>query len=303
MNPGGAQAGVEAAKARALVDVDVRKLENVIEPSKHLSALDRIGIYCNMYYWRLIDCLVEDYPGVRHGVGPDPFYDLVRAYIAARPSTHFSLNEFGAEFADFLRDDAEDLEHREFLVQLATLERTECELFDEPPGRPLTTEELLAVPPDRWAQARLQVVDSLRLLKFEHPVHEYLTRVEQETAPAPGSIPDTLGQRQGVRSHSPVHEPSAAGNEGTTRAAGNLADDTGLYWVVVYRDGYAVRRMELDRQQAALLTAIMRGERLAAALETASDPALADPEHLQQNVSQWFRDWTSECFFAAVQLD
>src|SRR5882672_11684809 len=69
-----------------------RKAKSVILPSKHLAPEERIGIYSEMYFLRLQECLVEDYPAVVKLVGPPAFGRLARGYLKEFPSRHYSLN-------------------------------------------------------------------------------------------------------------------------------------------------------------------------------------------------------------------
>jgi hypothetical protein len=63
-----APAGVEEALSheRSLQDFE---LETVIAGNKRLSARDRVGIYANAYFYRLLDIFKEDFFLHIHGLG------------------------------------------------------------------------------------------------------------------------------------------------------------------------------------------------------------------------------------------
>ena len=48
-------------------------IELLILADKRLSALERIDIYANAYFYRLLDCLKEEFPATLAVVGPDDF--------------------------------------------------------------------------------------------------------------------------------------------------------------------------------------------------------------------------------------
>src|SRR5215813_2214703 len=74
----------------------------LVEPGARLTSAERVGVYADMYRWRLIEALREDYPRLVVALGDDGFADLVRAYVAARPSCHPSLRHLGTALAGFL---------------------------------------------------------------------------------------------------------------------------------------------------------------------------------------------------------
>src|SRR4051794_15945401 len=56
-----------------------------IAPNDRLTPVERIEIYSRSYWYRLIDCLYDDYPGVRAIVGDRKFLKLITAYLAKYP--------------------------------------------------------------------------------------------------------------------------------------------------------------------------------------------------------------------------
>src|SRR4051812_3665147 len=51
-----------------------------IKPNDRLTASDRLEIYNRQYWFRLLDCLHDDYPGLRALLGQRKFHALCRAY-------------------------------------------------------------------------------------------------------------------------------------------------------------------------------------------------------------------------------
>ncbi len=170
---GGVSAGLEAERARRHLPAGAKRLEDIVEPSASLGAAERLGIYASMYYWRLIDVLVEDYPTVRHLLGADRFHETAAAYVDAHPSTHYSLSMLGRTFPEYLRDEAPALPAREFVCEVALLERTIEEVFDAPRSPALAVDDLLAVPEDRWAELRFRMAPAFALHAFRYPVDDF----------------------------------------------------------------------------------------------------------------------------------
>src|SRR5271167_3703224 len=74
---------------------DGRPTQNIaadfIKPNDRLSSLERIEIYNRQYWFRLIDCLYDDFPGLHAVMGQTRFSKFLRAYLATHPSRSFTL--------------------------------------------------------------------------------------------------------------------------------------------------------------------------------------------------------------------
>ena len=75
-----------------------------IKPNDRLTALERLQIYSRSYWYRLIDCVYDDVPGLRALLGEKKFSALVRAYLAKYPSRSFTLRNLTSRFAPFIRE-------------------------------------------------------------------------------------------------------------------------------------------------------------------------------------------------------
>src|SRR5882762_983869 len=73
-----------------------------IKPNDRLTSFERLEIYNRQYWFRLIDCFYEDFPGLRSLIGEKRFYDLAVAYLTKYPSTSFALGELGNKLEKFL---------------------------------------------------------------------------------------------------------------------------------------------------------------------------------------------------------
>ena len=259
---GGVSAGLEAESAKRNLPIGAEHLEDIVEPSKSLSAAERLGIYASMYYWRLIDVLGEDYPTVRHGLGPERFYEVAKAYIDAHPSTHYSLTMLGRAFPEYLRDQAADLPHGEFLFEVADLERSIETVFDAPRGPALEVDELLAVPEDRWGEMRFRMAPAFRLHAFRYPVDSFY---------------------QSLRDEKPIDVP---------------APDRS--WLAVFRRHFKVWRMPLTEPQYSLLDALAQGLSLGAAVEAVLEIPGLVPDELLSSLREWFETWAGEGLFAGI---
>jgi hypothetical protein len=143
---------------------DARAAADCFVSSPDLSAEERLDIYANMFIWRQIDALREDFPKLAQLLGDEGFYATAEKYLRAHPSTHPSLGQLGRHFASFL---AESPGPRPDLADLAALEWARCEVFEE--AHVPTASPGLVRGPDP-AQIVLRTVPALRLLSLRHDV-------------------------------------------------------------------------------------------------------------------------------------
>jgi hypothetical protein len=231
----------------------------VILPSRTLTADQRVEIYRGMYPLRMREALESDYPTLLHFVGDERFDALVRGYLAVHPSRSYTLNRLGDHFPEHVAG-ASGLPRPAFCADLTRLEHAIAMVFDAPESPTLEPEDVAGLG-ERVAELRLRPIEAFRVLSFRYPANAYL---------------------QSLRDESHDHPRIAVRNN----------------WLAVFRRNYAVRRLELTKEQHALLTALVSGDTLGeAALRTiaASRRRLAPDEFFQ-----WFRDWVGLRLFRAL---
>ncbi len=271
-HPDGIVSGIESDDAQRELLVSPEQIEQVITRSQQCTSIERLQIYGNAYYSRLIECLQDEFPSLRHALGDETFAAFALAYLQDCPSRSYTLSKLGTEFPRFLResrplDIPPESTWPEFLVDLATLERTYSEVFDAPGPEHLTllrSEDLLAIPSEHWPDARLIPVECLRLLELRFPVHEYATAVRKSE---PALIP----------------EPSTT-------------------FLAVSREDYVVRRRPLTRTAFQLLGLLCQGRSIGVAIEQCLDSEDSDEEELVNNIRTWFQTWTTMGLFREIRI-
>src|SRR5271166_4575794 len=103
-------------------------LDAVVIGDDRLSAQERVDIYANMYFYRILDALKEDFPATLAVLGNDNFHNLVTGYLLEHPPTDPSITNCGSHLADYLRDHPMR-EAAPFIADLAKLERATVEVF------------------------------------------------------------------------------------------------------------------------------------------------------------------------------
>lgn len=161
--------------------------EEYILPSPTLQPAQRLAIYQQGYYARLISCMEGQYKALCHALGEQLFRDFAHEYLNEFPSSSPTLAELGSRFPEFLernRPDKNDEPREEWIDFMIELARFEWDLYT---AFDLPGDEGKSLPLHRSA---LKVQQCLFLRSYAFPVNRYYS------AMAGGSIPDIPPREQ-----------------------------------------------------------------------------------------------------------
>jgi hypothetical protein len=290
-HPDGVAAGAASPAAQSLLPpgrLDRGALEQLVRRSSRLTAEERLAIYANAYYARLIECLRDGFPVLVQVLGAEVFDSFAFDYLQRHPSRSYTLDRLADSFPRFLEETrpdgpatpgqahdrpAEGGESRpptwpDFLIDLATLELAIAKVFDGPgaEGEPLLAPaELLALGTGAgFAAVRLVPVPCLRLLRFRYPVNAFYTAVRARPAPD-------------------LAFPEPAGEQ-----------------VAISRTEFVVRRYDLSPFEFGLLSALLSGATVGQAIAGAAAASELPDDELAARMDDAFRRWTAAGFFRAV---
>ncbi len=263
-HPFGVTAGAQAADSAFRPEV-----AEVITASSRQSSVERLGVYAQAYWARLLECLRAEFPAVLAAAGDEAFAGLAAGYLQTYPSQSKSLHQLGKDFSTYLAaarppranhaPDAAD-----FLIDLAALERCYSEVFDaEGPeqSRPLDSQQLAERSPDDLSHHRLEFFPTVRLITLRFPCHEFASAIRH------GGSAETPA---GSKTH-----------------------------LVVYRTNYVVQRQPLANWQHILLSSLMSGTDNETGLHQA---VVAEdwPQEAASAIRATFRNWTAAPLIRAV---
>jgi hypothetical protein len=232
-----------------------------ITPNDRMSGFKRLEIYARQYWFRLLDCLYDDYPALRVLLGERRFHKLCREYLAQHPSTSWTLRNLGSALPTFVTDPkARDVARVEWAQTLA---------FDEALKKPLHMDDLLGADP---STLHLGLQPCVVLLQIDYAVDHFITEMKKSDADVRGSA-------------------SQAMSEAPTRAS--IAKVPKLkrerVHLVVHRSDNMLYFKRLAPESFAMLAALRDGLTLADAIELALATSSPDTDWPAQ-----IRDWFSE---------
>jgi len=272
-HPDGVVEGARSAEAQQQIAVSPGELEQIIQRSSRQTSVERLAVYANAYYARLIECLEEEFPAMIYALGEETFRAFALEYLQRYPPGSYTLANLAAHFPRFLRETrpAEDAEDKgvpnwtDFLIDLATLERTYSEVFDSPGAEGKSTlqrDDLAALSPDRWSDARLLPVACLRLLELQFPVHEFAAAVNHGQEPV-------------------MPLPSAT-------------------YLAVSRRNYVVHPRAVSRLEFEVLQGLCDGRSIGELVAMAAESSDSTIEQLAIQLGDWFQSWSADGLFIAV---
>jgi hypothetical protein len=140
---------------------------------------------------------------------------------------------------------------------LARIEWAIVEVLHARAAVPISAQVLTSVPAQQLSNVCFEASEATRLLAFEYPVNDYLQAFYEDRQPT-------------------VPGPKASS-------------------VAVVRSNYTIWRCDLDSAQAALLSRLIQGEPLGAALDGIGASAA--------EIQAWFSEWTRHGLFAGLQFE
>ncbi|MET0264395.1 MAG: DNA-binding domain-containing protein [Duganella sp.] len=166
-----------AAEASAMLGAGIQEL---IQPSSTLNAGDRLAIYRNAYFLRLMGVLNAEYPALKLALGDALFDKFALFFLQQQPPASHTLYQLSARFPDFLEASIPPEEDASgwpaFIVDVARLERTFQEVYRAPGTEGQARQEATAPRP----------APCLRLMAARYPVHAFLVAARKEqTTPWP----------------------------------------------------------------------------------------------------------------------
>ncbi len=161
--------------------IDGRPMEEVaaefIKPNDRLSAFERLQLYNRMYWFRLLDNMHDDNPGLRAVLGDKKFTRLIEAYLTKYPSRSFTLRNLCSRLGQFIREEPRWTAPVTALALAVTrFEWAQTLAFDEAQLPRLTTAEIAGTP---LARLRLRLQPYISLLALDFPVDTYVIAVKR----------------------------------------------------------------------------------------------------------------------------
>src|SRR5262249_35918885 len=124
--------------------------ERLVKPNDRLTAFERLQIYNQQYWWRILGAFAEDFRGLRAVLGERKFDKLAIAYLETCGSQSWTLRNLGSRLVSFLENHPELTRPRsELALDVTRVEWARVLAFDDPEKPVLTAKQIAKTPPER----------------------------------------------------------------------------------------------------------------------------------------------------------
>ncbi len=242
-----------------------RVAASFIKPNDRLTSFERLEIYARCYWFRLLDCLYADCPGLCALLGEKKFLRLAEAYLAKYPSRSFTLRNLPSRLEKFIRAEPRlTAPHTALALDVARFEWAQTVAFDGPSAPLLAPERLASANPTRL---RLGLQPYLSVLALDYPVDDFVIAVKKD------------GAMRTDASNTPDAAPHAA------RFRRVPTPERGRIYVAVHRHDNMLYYKRLEPAAYRILRALRAGRTVAQAVATVRDVTPAQ-------IQGWFKNWT-----------
>ncbi len=256
--------------------------DELIKPNDRLSPLERLEIYSRSYWFRVLDCLYDDFPGLAAALGQRAFQKLSRTYLADRPSQSFTLRNLGEGLEPWLRAHPDYAgKHFDLAIDMIRLEWAHIEAFDGAERKPLGPEDLLEPGPD----LRVSLQPHLSLLELGYPVDDLRIEANQWT-----------DEHDSASNAVVEHERRGAGRRYRRLKPASIH-------LAVYRAENIVYYRRLDAGEFSLLSRLAAGKSIGEAIEELlQNPGITEEQlaALGASVQNWFTEWAQMGWLTAL---
>lgn len=244
--------------------------QQFIKPNDRLSSFERLEIYNRQYWFRLLDCLYDDFPGLRAVLGEPQFHKMSQAYLAVYPSRSFQLRNLGQQLGTFLARHPQWAGFRQAMaLDMAKFEWAQIEAFD---GKALPVLEVKDLATRNPAELEIRLQPYISLLRLEFPLDEFAIALKKE---------------------SPMHTEAAEGKRKKTSRRSVPLPQRERIFLAVHRFNNAVFFKRLEEPAFILLEFLQKGLPVQEAVARALPPFFtADPtRNWPEAIKHWFANW------------
>jgi hypothetical protein len=156
-------------------------LAALVDGDERLSAEARVDVYSDMYFYRLLEVLKEDYPATLAVLGEANFHNLITAYLIEHRPSEPSVRWAGKFLPDFLRGHQLGAEVP-FVADLAKLERALTDIFCAADASLLEASAMNVLQPKEWGAVKMRRIPASAVLRAQWRVAEVLRAVEEKQA-------------------------------------------------------------------------------------------------------------------------
>ncbi|HVT58707.1 MAG TPA: DNA-binding domain-containing protein [Thermoanaerobaculia bacterium] len=303
-HPGGVAGGVASRESQGLIRMRREELVKLVSRSRNLTAEERLSIYANAYYARLLECLADCFPVLARVLGEEVFASFAFEYLQQYPSRSYTLDHLGEHFPRFLEETRPDRLARRGSGGTAEREAAaDGEREAAADGGAGGQAEAATGEDDApsWPDFLIDLATfELAIAKvFDGPgvEHQPLLRTEDLATLAPERFAAarllTVPCLRLLRFRYPVNAFFTRVREAAAEEE-LLPPPPATEYVALSRRDFVVRRYELSELEHTLLSALQAGTPVGEAIAVAAAASDLDDDQLAGSIRSAFTTWAAE---------
>jgi hypothetical protein len=253
-----------------------------IKANDRLKPFERLAIYNKQYWYRLVDVMYDDYPGLLAILGRVKFNRLIMAYLDQCPSDSYTLRNLANRLGRFIEDQpALTAPRTQLCGEMFAFEWAQLDAFDGIAKPPLSVDDLLNADPKKL---KLGLQPYITLLHLHWPLDDFAIALKRTALRGEASnAVDAPSQAQSRK----IQLPRAK-----------------EIFVAVHRLNHDLYYKRLDRNAYLLLTHLQNRKTLAGAVTAvvrAGDNSRTNSTEWTSNIQSWFAGWMELGWFCKFE--
>ncbi len=278
----------ERMRARTLDGKSTQEIaERIIKPNDRMTSAERLEIYNQVYWFRILSSLAEDFPGLRAILGQETFDRVLIAYLTECPSQSFTLRNLGSRLEKWLGDHPEFAgKNQRIALDMVRLEWADIDVFDSAELPKISEKDLATLGEDPV----FHLQPYFRLLDLAYPVDDLLLEIRRDDE---GEKPENE-----IASNVVV-----MGSTTRRQAKRRTLPKPKKVYLAVHRQENEVYFKRLQPEAFALLRALQQGKPLSEAIAESVNWSRQKVEYVTVRVHDWFANWSSLGWFCRPPED
>ena len=254
-------------------------VEQFIKPNDRLSSLERIEIYNRQYWFRIIDSMYDDFPGLRAVIGDGKFNKLVIEYLDQYPSQSYTMRNLGSHLEEFIKNNPKMVLPRlDLALEMTQFEWAQIIAFDGPADPLIDVDVLLGANPNKL---KLGLQPYVTLLELHWPLDDWTIALKKSLSSLRGEASNAV-ESSSRKTQKAIPLPRKK-----------------MTYVAVHRHENMVYYKSLEPASYQILVALRDGKTLARALNHGLQIGMKEnPDRdWPAEIQGWFRNWTTMGWF------
>ncbi len=248
-----------------------------IKPNSRLTSFERLEIYNRQYWFRILGCFYEDFPGLRAVMGDRKFEAMAQRYLTYHPSRSFTLRNLGSQIETFLREEPHwTLPHEKLVLDMARFEWTQINAFDGEQKPVLSPGHFSG---KELSKMRLSLQPYLYLLELHYPIDDFLVSLKKHNEMRSDASNAVEEHKKVARQKkAPLPKPQQT-------------------YVAIHRQNDVLYYKRLEPEAYQILVGLKNDLPIAEACARALLPSLHQNQDWPAKIREWFQAWMSLGWF------